>query len=143
MLSSSSYASLTFRFSALRVLVLVLILSSIALAQGASPLVGTWAGSFSSRNFSSFPASLVVTQNAKGLTGKAAMGHRCVKQATLVITIVGNDVVFRGSDPDGDTITFRGNLDSTGKLLNLSFILNGSASGRCETDDGKGSVTRQ
>ena len=122
----------------------VITLSTFAPAQGNSPLVGNWAGSFSSRNFASFPASIAITQNAQGrLTGRASMGHRCVKDSNLIVTIVDSSVVLGGSDAKGDTITFRGDIDSTGKLLNLSFILNGSPSARCETDDGKGSVTKQ
>lgn len=122
----------------------VVVLITFAVAQGNSPLVGNWAGSFSSRNSASFPASVTITQDRQGrLTGRASMGHQCVRESTLIVTIVGSSVVLGGSDAEGDTITFRGDIDETGKLLNLSFILNGSPSARCETDDGKGSMTKQ
>lgn len=128
----------------LRICSLLIALSVTALGQGNSSVVGNWSGAFSSRDFASFPATLKLTKNAQGqLTGTATMGHQCMTKSTLVVTVTGTEVVLAGSDAKGDTITFRGNIDSTGELLNLSFRLNGSASGRCENDEGAGSVTRQ
>jgi hypothetical protein len=114
------------------------------MGQGNSPVAGTWEGTLSSHNFASFPISINVIQDAQGhLNGHATMGHQCVKESTLIVTMVGSNVVLSGSDADGDTVTFRGDIDSTGKVLNLSFIMNGSPSGRCETDDGKGALDKR
>ena len=35
----------------------------------------------------------------------------------------------------GQSYLWTGNFDSTGKVLRASYILNGSASGKCETDE--------
>lgn len=120
---------------------LAMAVSTIALAQGQSRGVGNWSGQFSSHNFASFPVSITITQDASGrLHGKSNMAHPCVKQSTLIVTIVGNNIVLGGSDAEGDTITFNGTIDPAGTLLDLSFVLNGSPSARCETDQGKGSM---
>ncbi len=131
------------RFS-LCVLAMIVAASAVALGQGASHMPGTWAGSFSSHNFASFPVSINVTSDARGnLHGRASMAHPCVRAATLIVTQVGSNVVLGGSDADGDTITFRGTIDPSGTLLDLSFVLNGSPSARCETDQGNGSMSKQ
>jgi hypothetical protein len=128
----------------LRVMMAIMALSAIALAQGQSRATGNWSGQFSSHNFASFPVSIVITQDANGkLHGEANMGHPCVKAGNLIVTIVGSNIVLGGSDADGDTVTFRGTIDAAGTLLDLSFVLNGSPSARCETDQGKGSMEKQ
>jgi hypothetical protein len=40
-------------------------------------------------------------------------------------------------------MTLRGSLDSTGTLLKSTYVLNGSATGGCETDDGTGTLAKQ
>jgi len=61
-----------------------------------------------------------------------------------ISTVVnGSAVVLAGSDADGDNITFRGTLDSTGTLLSLNYVLNGSAGRRCETDNGSGTLGKR
>jgi hypothetical protein len=118
--------------------------NSMAVAQGQSHAAGNWSGRFSSHNYASFPVSFAITQDAHGhLHGKASIVHPCIKDSTLIVTMVGNNIVLAGSDADGDTITFRGNIDNAGTLLNLGFVLNGSPSGRCETDQGEGSLGKQ
>lgn len=120
------------------------LMSGMAMAQGQSHAVGNWSGRFSSRNFASFPVSVAVAQDVRGnLRGRATIVHPCIKNSTLIVTMVGNNIVLGGSDSDGDTITFRGDIDPAGTLLNLSFVLNGSPSGRCETDQGQGSMAKQ
>jgi hypothetical protein len=115
------------------------VVSSTAVAQGQSAAVGSWSGRFSSQNFASFPVSIAITQDVHGnLGGKASIVHPCISNSTLIVTIVGANIVLGGSDPEGDTITFRGTIDPTGKVLDLSFVINGSPSARCETDQGKG-----
>ena len=61
----------------------------------------------------------------------------------LEVTVTGSKVVLAGSDEEGDNITVRGTVDKTGTLLKSSYILNGSATGRCETDTGTGSLARR
>jgi hypothetical protein len=122
----------------------IMALSAIALAQGQSRAKGNWSGQFSSHNFASFPVSIAITQDANGhLHGEANMAHPCMKGGKLIVTIVDNSIVLGGSDADGDTITFNGTIDTAGTLLDLSFVLNGSPSARCETDQGKGSMEKQ
>jgi hypothetical protein len=119
-------------------------LSAVALAQGQSRAKGNWSGRFSSHNFASFPVSIAITQDANGhLHGNANMAHPCMKAGKLIVTIVDNSIVLGGSDTEGNTITFRGTIDEAGTLLDLSFVLNGSPSARCETDQGKGSMEKQ
>ena len=128
----------------LRMAVIILAMSAVALAQGQSRAAGNWSGQFSSHNFASFPVSIAITQDANGnLHGKASMAHPCIKAGTLIVTVVNNNIVLGGSDADGDTITFRGTIDTAGTLLDLSFVLNGSPSARCETDQGNGSMEKQ
>ena len=64
----------------------------------------------------------------------------CFKDGSLQVTVKGSKVLLAGSDPEGNNITFRGSLDSTGTLLNLNYVLNSSASGMCESDDGSGTL---
>lgn len=128
----------------LRTLIVMMTLSAVALAQGQSRAKGNWSGRFSSHNFASFPVSIAITQDANGhLHGNANMAHPCMKAGKLIVTIVDNSIVLGGSDTEGNTITFRGTIDEAGTLLDLSFVLNGSPSARCETDQGKGSMEKQ
>ena len=55
----------------------------------------------------------------------------------------GSNVVLAGSDADGDNITFGGTLDNPSALLTLNYVLNGSASRRCETDNGTGTMWKR
>ena len=57
--------------------------------------------------------------------------------------VSGSNVVLAGSDKEGDNISFRGNIDKTGTVLTLNYIINGSASPRCETDDGTGTMGKR
>lgn len=128
----------------LPILIAMMTVSTVALAQGQSRARGNWSGQFSSHNFASFPVSIAITQDANGnLHGTANMAHPCVKAGKLIVTMVDNNIVLGGSDAEGDTITFSGTIDSAGTLMDLSFVLNGSPSARCETDQGKGSMEKQ
>jgi hypothetical protein len=107
------------------------------------PLTGTWHGTFSSRNFASFPVTLVINQGVGvKLTGAVTLGSPCLRNANLQLTVSGFNVVLAGSGPKGDSITFRGTVDSAGTQLTLKYILNASASGKCETDDGAGTLDK-
>jgi hypothetical protein len=55
----------------------------------------------------------------------------------------GSNVVLEGNDEKGDGVSFRGTVDSTGTVLELTYIINGSPSGRCEIDNGTGSMGKR
>ena len=59
------------------------------------------------------------------------------------MTVNGSNVVLAGSDKKGDTVTFEGTVDNTGTVLKLNYIINGSASARCEIDDGTGTMGKR
>jgi hypothetical protein len=107
---------------------------------------GTWSGTFTSNspNTSPFTITVVVNPDSRGhLFGDASLVFECIKSHRLQVTQNGSTVVLAGSDADGDNITFRGTLDTTGTLLNLNYVLNGSASRRCETDNGSGTLGKR
>lgn len=59
----------------------------------------------------------------------------------LTVTINGSAIVFAGSDEKGDSLTIRETL-SAANQLSLTYSLNGSASGRCEADQGTGTLSK-
>ena len=108
------------------------------------PLVGTWQGRFSSHNFASFPVTLVINQGVGvKLAGAVNLGSPCLKNANLQVDVNGSNVVLAGSNANGDSITFKGTIDSAGTQLDMSYVLNASASGKCETDNGVGTLDKQ
>ncbi len=117
----------------------------IKAAAGASsaPITGTWQGRFSSRNFASFPVTLVINPSAGvNLSGAVNLASPCLSSANLQVTVSGLNVVLAGSDANGDSITFKGTVDSAGTQLTMTYVLNASASGKCETDDGSGTLDK-
>jgi len=114
-----------------------------AAAGNTSPLVGTWQGRFSSRNFASFPVTLIINQGVGvKLAGAVNLGSPCLRSANLQVSVSGPDVVLAGSDANGDSISFKGTVDSAGTQLTMTYVLNASASGKCETDDGTGTLDK-
>ena len=114
--------------------------------QASSPLKGTWSGSFFSRhsNVSGFTMTIVINANSSGhLVGDSSLNSDCLKGAKLQVTLNLPKVVLAGSDEEGDSLTVHGTLDSTGSLMQASYILNSSPSGRCETDDGTGNLSKR
>ena len=114
--------------------------------QAAADVRGTWSGTFFSKhsNVAPFTMTVVINLDARGhLVGNSTLNSDCLKGVQLEVTVTGLKVVLAGSDEEGDSITVRGTVDSTGTLLKATYILNGSASGRCETDDGTGSLARR
>lgn len=112
--------------------------------QAAAP--GTWSGAFRSRYSDIAPLTIiaVINPDASGhLIGKSSIISDCLKDADLQVTVNGSNVTIAGIDQDGDTVTFQGTIDKTGTLLTSHYIINGSASGRCEVDDGTGSARKQ
>ena len=114
--------------------------------QAAADVRGTWSGTFYSRhsNIAPFTMTVVISPDTRGhLVGVSSLNSDCLKGVQLQVTVTGSDAVLAGSDEDGDNITVRGTVDTTGTLLKSTYILNGSATGRCETDDGTGDLTKR
>jgi len=126
---------------------LLLFLYAGAFAQQVAPdLRGTWSGTFISRNtdISPFTITVKINKNSKGdLIGDASVVSDCLNSHSLEVTVNGSNVVLAGSDADGDSVTFKGTVDSTGTVLTLHYIINGSATGRCEIDDGTGTMAKR
>jgi hypothetical protein len=109
-------------------------------------VTGTWSGLFQSNHSDgpSFNMTVVINHNSTGeLVGDSSLDASCVDGTILHVTVTGSNVVLAGSDNNGANITFRGSVDNTGTLLNLSYTLNGSASGKCEQDDGSGTLGKR
>ena len=114
--------------------------------QPATDVKGTWSGTFFSKhaNVAPFTMTVVINPDPRGhLIGSSTLNSDCLKGAQLEITVTGSKVVLAGGDEEGDNITVRGTVDKTGTLLKASYILNGSATGRCETDDGTGNLAKR
>jgi hypothetical protein len=114
--------------------------------QAAIDLRGTWSGTFFSKhsNVAPFTMTVVISPNSNGhLVGSSTLNSDCLKGAQLEVTVAGPKIVLAGSDEEGDSITVQGTVDNAGTLLTASYILNGSASGRCETDDGTGDLAKR
>jgi hypothetical protein len=114
--------------------------------QNASDLKGTFSGTFYSKHsrVAPFTMTVVINPDVNGhLIGSSTFNSECLKDAHLKVTVTGSTVVLAGSDKDGNNITVRGTLDSTGTLMQSTYILNGSATGRCETDQGTGTLGKQ
>jgi hypothetical protein len=111
-----------------------------------SNLPGTWSGTFFPKhsNVSPFNMTVGISKNAQGhLMGTATLNSRCLHQAQMEISVNGPTVVLAGSDEEGDSLTIRGGLDPTNSLLQVSYVLNGSASGRCESETGTGNLGKR
>jgi len=107
---------------------------------------GTWSGAFFSKhsNVAPFTMTVVINPDSRGhLIGTSSLNSDCLKGVQLEVTVTGSQVVLAGSDEEGDSMTVRGTVDKTGTLLKANYILNGSASGRCETDDGTGNLAKR
>ena len=112
----------------------------------ADDLKGTWSGTFQSRHaeVTPFTITVVIDSDSRGrLVGKASHSSVCLKDVDLYVTVNGSNVSLAGSDQDGSSITFQGTIDKSRTLLNLRYIINGSAGGRCESDDGAGNMGKR
>ena len=112
---------------------------------------GTWLGTFRSRHSQAAPFTLTVVIgpdthgrmlghmiNQSGITSCLARGD-----VDLYVIVNGSDVVLAGTDQVGNTLTFHGTIDNTGKVLTFNYVTNGSASGKCESDDGTANLQQQ
>ena len=114
--------------------------------QPATDFRGTWSGTFFSKhsNVAPFTMTVVINPDSRGhLIGSSSLNSECLKGAQLEVTVTGSNIVLAGSDEEGDSMTVRGTVDDTGTLLKVKYILNGSATGKCETDDGAGSLAKR
>ncbi len=115
-------------------------------ATRSTDVTGTWSGTFFSKhaNVASFTMTVEISQDTPGiLIGSASLNSDCLKGVQLQVTVTGSKVVLAGSNQEGDNITVRGTLDKTGTLLKSTYILNGSATGSCETDGGSGDLVKR
>ena len=109
-----------------------------------SALVGKWNGRVSSVNFSSFAVTIEIGPDSDSKAHLVGEGSPCFAEADLAVTITGpNSVTLAGSSKAGESITFKGILDSSENQLDVTYITNGSASARCETDQGAGTLDKQ
>ncbi len=108
---------------------------------------GTWSGTFRSHHIHPAPFTLDVVVGP-------AMHGRLVNQSGITscltgsdvdlhVIVNGSDVVLAGTDKVGNTLTFHGAIDKTGRVLTLNYVTNGSASGKCESDDGTAHLEKQ
>ena len=112
----------------------------------ATDFTGTWSGTFFSKhaNVAPFAMTVVINPDSHGhLIGASTLDSDCLKDVRLEVTVKGPQITLAGSDDEGDNITVRGTVDGTGTILKANYILNGSASGRCETDDGTGNLAKR
>lgn len=133
-------------FRAMLLALLLMIIVPAAFVHAASDISGRWSGTFHSNHSDAAPFTItvVITPDSKvHLVGSAELNSHCLKGAKLTVTVTGSEVVLAGSDKDGNNMTVRGSLDDTGTVLRSTYILNGSAGGGCETDDGTGTLTKQ
>lgn len=130
----------------------LLFLFSLVAVMRAAPLYaatdvrGRWSGTLSSNHSGVAPFTITVAINADSrghIVGSSTLNSQCLKGARLEVTVTGSTVVLAGSDKAGNNMTLRGSLDNTGTLLKSAYILNGSATGGCETDDGTGTLTKR
>ena len=115
-------------------------------SQTEANMAGTWSGTFQSRqpHFSPFTITVVIAPDKSGhLVGASSVSSDCLKDGRLEVTVDGSNVVLAGGDDEGDHITFTGTIDKTGTFLNLHYVLNGSASARCVSDDGTGTLGKR
>jgi hypothetical protein len=88
--------------------------------------------------------TVVINADSHGhLVGASTLSSDCLKNVRLEVTVKGAQITLAGSDNEGDNIMVRGTVDGAGTLLKANYILNGSASGRCETDDGTGNLAKR
>lgn len=127
-------------------LLAVLSIMGPASVYAATDVKGNWSGTFYSNHsyVPSFTLTVIITKDMTGhITGNSTLTSRCLKGAKLQVTVDGSSVVLAGSDEKGNNMTVRGSLDDSGTLLTSTYILNGSANGGCETDDGTGTLTKK
>jgi hypothetical protein len=118
-------------------------------AAAASPeaaVQGTWSGTFRSKHshIAPFTLTLVVNADMHGHLNNSGLTSYCLlRDVDLHVTVNGSNAALAGTDEVGNTITFQGTIDKTGRVLTLNYVTNGSASGKCESDDGTARLVKQ
>jgi hypothetical protein len=118
-------------------------------AAAASPeanLQGTWTGTFRSKHTRIAPFTLCVAIDPDmhgRVINKSGITSCLGRDVDLHVIVNGSDAVLAGTDELGNTITFHGTIDKTGKVLTFNYVTNGSASGKCESDDGTANLVKQ
>jgi hypothetical protein len=126
------------------VLLAVMLLPHTMLGSLTTPkaLVGKWAGRVSSVSSASFVVTIEIGPDSKAhIVGE---GSPCFTEADLMVTTTGPEsATLAGSSKAHENITFKGTLDGNEKQLEVTYIVNGSGSARCETDRGAGTLDKQ
>jgi hypothetical protein len=120
--------------------------SSSSAQKAAADFRGTWSGTLFSKhaNVAPFTMTVVISSDSNGhLVGASTLNSDCLKDVRLEVTVKGSEITLSGSDDEENNITVRGKVDNTGTILKANYILNGSASGRCETDGGTGDLAKR
>jgi hypothetical protein len=107
---------------------------------------GTWSGTFRSKHshIAPFTLTLVVNADMHGHLNNSGLTSYCLlRDVDLHVTVNGSNAALAGTDEVGNTITFQGTIDKTGRVLTLNYVTNGSASGKCESDDGTARLVKQ
>jgi len=112
----------------------------------ATDVRGVWIGAFQSHNRETAPFTVTISidQDEQGrLIGMLNHDSSCLDHVALEVIVEGSQVSLAGSDAGGNNITFHGKLDKTATLLDTRYIMNGSATGKCESDGGTGTLSKQ
>jgi hypothetical protein len=115
---------------------------------------GHWSGTFRSKHFHIAPFTLDMDIDAVDvpghhgrkqgrLTKNSGPTYCLAGNVNLQIDREGSNVVIAGTNGSGDTITFVGTIDTTGTMMMLNYVTNGSVSGKCESDDGTAGLQKQ
>jgi hypothetical protein len=120
---------------------------TVAAASPEAAVQGTWSGTFRSKHshIAPFTLTLVVNPDMHGhLTGTSGLGSYCLlRNADLHVIVSNSKAILAGTDEVGNSLTFEGTIDTAGRVLTLNYVTNGSASGKCESDDGTAFLQKQ
>jgi hypothetical protein len=115
-------------------------------APQATDFSGTWSGTLFSKRSSAAPFTITIVLNRDSngrLAASASHNSNCLREVRLEVSIKDSQITLAGGDEEGNNVTVRGNLDRSGTMLKAEYILNGSASGRCESDTGTGTLAKR
>ena len=132
------------RLSGLVLVALLCLSGTLATQDQAGVLPGNWSGTMQSVVAGSPLVALTANINrdsSGAITSTFHMTNGCLIDMSLSVAVSGTQITFAGSDEKGDSLTFRGTLSSSNRL-SLTYSLNGSASARCEADQGTAILTK-
>ena len=107
---------------------------------------GTWSGTFRSKHthIAPFTVSLVINPDMHGHLITSGFSKYCLlRDVDFHVIVDGSNAALAGTDEIGNTVTFKGTIDTTGGVLSINYVTNGSASGKCESDDGTAYLHKQ